>query len=247
MKHTCITCNKSYKKKINLDNHLIVCDLLHRGKQPKNEDEDEPIPSQKKMFQMLIDLGQKYSKLEEKVDELNKWVIKKKKKINMIDWLNANITPDTVFSNTIASIIIGETDVLFLLNNSLIDTINMVFDKTIYKFNEHSNPIFTFVQKANIFYVFNVEDNWSELSRENLIRFLSKVHMKIFKGFYDWKMENKKEILEDNVLSTKCDKTLIKLARFNLNEDELLFSKIKKEMFVKMKTDMKATIEYEFE
>jgi hypothetical protein len=48
MKHTCITCNKSYKKKINLDNHLIVCDLLHRGKQPKNEDEDEPIPSQKK-------------------------------------------------------------------------------------------------------------------------------------------------------------------------------------------------------
>lgn len=247
MKHTCITCNKSYKKKQNLDKHLIMCDLLHRGKQPKNEDEDEPIPSQSKMFQMLIDLGQKYSKLEEKVDELNKWVIKKKKKINMIDWLNANVTPDTVFSNTIASIIIVESDVLFLLNNSLIDTINMVFDKTIYKFNEHSNPIFTFVQKANIFYVFNLEDNWSELSRENLIRFLSKVHMKIFKGFYDWKMANKKEILEDNVLSTKCDKTLIKLASFNLNEDELLFSKIRKDMFANMKTDMKATVEYEFE
>ena len=40
-------------------------------------EEDEPLPSQHRMYQMLIELSQKYNRLEEKVSELNKWVIKK--------------------------------------------------------------------------------------------------------------------------------------------------------------------------
>ena len=42
---------------------------------------------------MLLELGQKYNRLEEKVDEMSKWITKKKKKINILEWLNTNITP----------------------------------------------------------------------------------------------------------------------------------------------------------
>ena len=105
----CVYCGKSYKKITNLNKHVVVCDLIQKSKRRAltgsglriEDDEEEPLPSQRKMFEMLMELGQKYSRLEEKVDEINKWVVKKKKKINVLEWLNANITPTITFENII--------------------------------------------------------------------------------------------------------------------------------------------------
>jgi uncharacterized protein YeeX (DUF496 family) len=98
----CVNCGKSYVKKANLEKHLIICDLLQTSRKKTKliiEDDDEPLPTQRKMFEMLIELGQKYSKLEEKVYEINKLVVKKKKKINVLEWLNANIKPNIIFDD----------------------------------------------------------------------------------------------------------------------------------------------------
>ena len=79
----CVNCGKSYVKKANLEKHLIICDLLQTSRKKTKliiEDDDEPLPTQRKMFEMLIELGYKYSKLEEKVDEINKWVLKRRRK-----------------------------------------------------------------------------------------------------------------------------------------------------------------------
>ena len=78
----CIYCGKSYKRKTNLSKHVELCELINNSKKCViADDEEDDIPSQKKMYRILLELGQKYSRLEEKVDELNKWVIKKKKKM----------------------------------------------------------------------------------------------------------------------------------------------------------------------
>jgi uncharacterized protein YeeX (DUF496 family) len=176
----CTYCGKSYKKKSNLDKHFVVCELLQVGKKrnsniERNQDEDEAIPSQQKMFQMLVELGQKYNKLEEKVEEMNKWIVKKKKKINGIEWLNTNIKPTINFHSIIDTIIINEDDIKFLFENSFNDLLNEVFSRTIYS---KDFPIFAFVQKPNLFYIYDSEIGWIELSRERMIKFLNKVHMK---------------------------------------------------------------------
>ena len=88
----CVYCGKSYKKKINLEKHIILCEFLNTSKKRQiNDDEEDDIPSNKKLYKILLELGSKFNKLEEKVDEINKWVIKKKKKINVIEWLNTNV------------------------------------------------------------------------------------------------------------------------------------------------------------
>ena len=212
----CIHCGKSYIKRVNLDKHLVICELLHKRKSSSLliEDEEEPIPSQKKMFEMLIELGQKYNKLEEKVEELNKWVIKKKKKINIIEWLNDNITPNILFDSLIDKIIVNQEDVKYLLENSFNDVLNEIFSRTIYNFNETENPIFAFVQKTNVFYIYDSIDNkngWVEMSRDKLIKFLNKVHIKILKAFYDFKKEHAIEIKSSDSYSIKCDKTMLKI------------------------------------
>jgi hypothetical protein len=248
----CIHCGKSYIKRVNLDNHVIICELLHNRRNTSLviEDDDEPVPSQRKMFHMLIELGQKYNKLEEKVEELNKWVIKKKKKINILEWLNENNNPNIIFDSIIDKISVNEDDIKNLLDNPFNDVLNDIFSRTIYNFNQDENPMFAFVQKSNVFYVYELIDNnkkmWVELSKEKLIKFLNKVHTKILKAFCDFKKERIQEIRASDNYSIKCDKTMVKIMSVEFKQESIL-SKVRSMMFAKMKTDMKALVEFEFE
>ena len=109
--------------------------------------------------------------------------------------------------------------------------------------------MFAFVQKANVFYIYEVVEDkkiWVELSREKLIKFLNKVHIKILKAFCDFKKEHSSEIKSSDNYSIKCDKTMVKIMSMEFNQDSIL-SKVRSMMFAKMKTDMKALVEFEFE
>jgi hypothetical protein len=245
----CVNCGKSYIKRVNLNKHQAICDLIQKGRELSRNaeaDVEEDIPTPGKMFQMLIELSQKYTRLEEKMEEVNKWVVKKKKKINVLDWLNANVAPNAVFGDIVDKVEIYDTDIKLILEQNLYDILNEVFSRNIYKFNEGENPLFAFVQKTNVFYIYNNDKVWVELTKDVLIKFLNKVHMKLIKVFFEWKRQKTNDIKSDDGFATLCDKTLVKLMSIEFNNDATL-SRIKGAMYAKMKTDMKALIEYDFE
>lgn len=260
----CVYCGKSYIKRVNLDKHLVICELLQKTKTKTSinpiidslyNDEDEPLPTQRKMFQMLIELGERYSRLEGKVDELNKWVVKKKKKINILGWLNANMKPNIVFETMIDKIVVNEDDIKKLLEHSFYDIVNDIFSRTIYNVDEYENPIFAFVQKQNVFYIYDTNTNdtntntnygWSELTKERLIKFLNKVHIKIIKAFSDWKMTKKNEMKTNEKLAELCNKTLVKIMSIDFKQDSI-YIKVRNAMYAKMKTNIKELIEFDFE
>jgi tyrosine-protein phosphatase YwqE len=242
----CVYCGKSYIKKTSLDKHVVLCELLNNSKNTIVEN-DEDIPSQKKMYQILLELGNKFNKLEEKVDELNKWVVKKKKKINVIEWLNTNITPEIKFDSLIEKITITQEDVKYLFDNSFADTLNEIFSRNIYNLSESEYPIFAFIQKSNVFYIYeNEEAGWMELNREKNVKFLNRVHMKLLRAFGEYKKANANKIREDESFSLLCDKTSVKMMNVDFRQETIL-GKIKGNMYSRMKTDMKALVEYEFE
>jgi hypothetical protein len=249
-KQCCSHCGKTYKTRTNLDKHLLLCELIHKRKSSNiSYNEEDVIPSQKIMYELLLELGQKYVRLEEKVDEISKLVIKKKKKINILEWLNGNITPNIIFDKLSEKISIDEDDIEFLFYNSFLDTLNIIFMKSIYLFEDNENPIFAFSQNNNIFYIFDKLSNnntWCELSREKLIRFLNIIQMKISKKLYEWKKTHSQKIKEDDNLLEIHDKAVSKLMSIEFKQESLLV-KIKSIMYNKMKKDVKALIEYEFE
>jgi hypothetical protein len=256
----CIHCGKGYKIRTNLEKHVNLCELVYKGKKSGGRvDDDDELPSQRKMFQMLLELGQKYNNLEEKVDEINKWVVKKKKKINVVEWLNANMVPNFVFETLHEKITIIDSDIQFLLENTFLDTVNEIFTRTLYNIEGESEikiPMFAFVQKANIFYIFDKNiinkdvdnDNaiWMELTRDKLMKFLMRVQMKISKAFCEWKKKKVDKNRDDDHFAILCDKTIVKIMGTEFNQDAT-FGKMKAIMYNKMKADMKALIEYEFE
>jgi len=260
----CVWCGKSYKNKVYLEKHGILCELLHncnKKRLNKNsasddvaDDISDDVPCPKKMYQMLLELGYKYSKLEEKMDEVNKFVVKKKKKINVIEWLNANITPSFVFDDLIGKIKITDGDVEFLMENNFLDTMNLVLSRFIYCNGESDNtsdcaPLFAFVQKNNVFYAFTSSTSgnvWMELPKDKLVSFLMSVQMKISKAFHEWKKPRARKIQDDENFALLCDKTLMKIMA-NEFKSETTFNKMRAVIYNKMKTDMKALVEYEFE
>jgi hypothetical protein len=165
----------------------------------------------------------------------------------VLEWLNTNFIPELLFENLSDKIPIIESDMEFLLENSFLETINEVFIRTIYNISETENPIFAFAQKTNIFYIYeNEAAGWSELSREKFVKFLDRIYIKISKAFSEWKKNNKDKMDNDENFQIQCDKTSVKMYSVDI-KNEITLGKIKTCMYSRMKTDMKAFVEYEFE
>jgi len=262
-KYYCNFCAKEYKSRNGLEKHVALCEIIYKTQNNKKvslEEEDE-LPSQRRLYQLLLDLSQKYNRLEEKVDEMNKWVAKKKKKINVLEWLNANSLPTITFENLCNKIQVLEEDVDYLFTNTFLDTFMKIFSRTIDELESTTKkPICAFEQKHGLFYIYqeekqdnqNNEDNqnkilgWSPLSRENLILFANRLHRKISKALSEWKKNNSQKIKDDDKWALIYDKTMSKLFSVEIKQDAT-FNKIKNALFNYLKTDIKSIIDYEFE
>jgi hypothetical protein len=263
----CVYCGKGYKSRPGHDKHAILCELIDRTKKKKKlriVDVEEPdiIPSNQRMYHMLIELANKYSNLEKKMEEMSKYVVKQKKKINILEWLNNNLIPTFVFEELPSKITTTNQTIELLLNNTFHDILNDMFELNIYKNDElcgnNMYPLFTLTQKPNTFYYYTTiqepqcqgldqpKYEWRELSKDKLVWFLNIIHMKITKLFTEWKKIHKQEIAENDSKSSICDKATIKLMSQAFKEDKY-YTKVKSLLYNKMKCDMKTLIEYEFE
>jgi hypothetical protein len=253
----CEFCGKCYKTIVNLNKHILLCEVVNRCvNKPGSIDKsiNENLPSLETMYKIIESLTIKYNKLEEKMEQLQKWVDKKKKKINIIDWLNENdkINPSYTFNNIIDKLNITQTAVDFLFSNSFYDTVTEILSN--YYNNQESNtiPLFAFNQKANLIYVFNKnqtieqKSSWKEISKEELVDFLDKIQTKISKCLKAWKNINEDKVRNDNKYSELYSKTIIKIMDVKFN-NETTITKYKSLLYNKIKVDMKSLIEYEYE
>ena len=258
----CEFCGKCYKTIVNLNKHILLCEVVNRSlNKPGKIDKpiNENLPSQETMYKIIESLAMKYNKLEEKMEQLQKWVDKKKKKINIIDWLNENdkINPLYDFDSIIDKLNITQTAVDFLFTNTFYDTVNEILSNYYNNNNNNCNPennaipLFAFNQKSNLIYVFNnnavvEQTSWKEISKDQLVDFLDKIQTKITRCLKEWKKINEDKVRNDNKYSELYSKTIIKIMDVKFN-NETTISRYKSLLYNKIKVDMKNLIEYEYE
>jgi transcription elongation factor Elf1 len=247
---TCVYCGKEYKSKTNLDKHYVLCEITHRKdkKRTEREEIEDELPSRKQMYKIILDLTVKYNELQEKVDIMSKYVDVKKKKINIIEWLNTSMAPEEIFDKSFAQRIgIIEADVECIINkgNTFYDALQLLFDRTIYI--SSLQPMFALSQKANCIYI-RTESGWEELSREKLIYFLNIVHFNFVKSLSAWNKKNMetKSTTENELLADVYSHATIKLMGVDFKKESIL-NKIKTSIYENIKKDMKSLIQHEFE
>ena len=245
--YSCYCCGKTYKKRETLDKHIVLCEIIDKSKKKKatSLETEEIIPSQKQMYNILVELTLKYNKLEEKMEEAQIWIDKAKKKMNIVEWLNKNVKPSITFGDLCENkIIVTEENIEFLFKHTFIDTFFEVLIKNIelLKINDENSPIQSFIQKANKIYVYDTTETdilFEELSREKLVKFGKQIHFKIVKELIEWK--NKRGISVD-----ECEKTsqiynnaLMKLMTIDFKQ-ETVIGKIRTNLYSNFKIDMRS-------
>jgi hypothetical protein len=247
----CINCGKGYNLKSALDKHVILCELITRTNKKKKlvivEEEEVIIPNNKQLYHMIIELTAKYDTLSKKMEEVSKYAIKEKKKINILEWLNNNISTSLTYSfqELSANIKLDKTQMNFIFNNTYNDILNEIFNQYIVAENI---PITAFIQKPNTLFIFNISNTsncWIELSNDTLITFLISIQMKISKLLYEWKQVHKEELKSNDKLGELYNRTLIKIMTPEFKQ-ERYYTKAKTLLYNKIKKDIKFLIEYEF-
>jgi len=228
----CIYCGKSYKTRMTLEKHLILCEISHQSKRTSshsnnnNDDDTDALMQQNisstKLYQIVVQLSMKCNRLENKLADLSKHVTKKIEKINIIDYLNNNTRttnyPTLLFENITEIINVEQSDIEFLFNNSFLDTVNHILSRSIYDNNAKNElPIAAFKEKKNTIYVYtkinNQEQNpsWTIVTSEKFIRFLNIIQFKISKAFSEWRKNNADLLNENDNHCILYDKTFSKL------------------------------------
>jgi hypothetical protein len=249
----CVICNKKYTKKSSLDKHKILCDFKTKTKRELKIEEEElgDIPTYGQLVKIVQEMAIKMEKMENKMEELNKWVDKKKKKLNVIAWLNENINPTFGFLEWVnVQLIVKEEHFENLMENSLFHTIEQIFEYNLPESNDIIYPISCFSQKSGIFFICEKNESgfpqWKQLVLQDLIILLKSIQNRMIKVLSKWKSDNQLKIEDNDKISILFNKTLIKLMNMSFHQDASL-GRIKNNLYNYLKTDLKTKIDYEFE
>jgi hypothetical protein len=253
----CIYCGKSYKTKLVLDKHLVLCEVSHKSKTQINNDDEIVLPSQKQLYQIILELSLKCNRLESKVADLSKYINRKIDKVDIIDYLNSNIVlkPSILFDNITETINIEQSDIEYLFHNSFKDTFNTIISKTIYnksKENQETISIAAFTEKAGTIYIYTTQskDNndkntshssWIVAPKEKIIRFLNIIQLKMSKALSEWRKQNIQLLNESDSKSILYDKTFSKLIGVEFKKDEI-YNKFYNSIYHKIKQQLNVTI-----
>jgi hypothetical protein len=206
--------------------------------------------------------------MEEKMEEMQKWIDKKKKKLNIVEWLNKNFTPSILFQERIRTFTVAEADIECLLEESFAQTVNNILktNVTAQRDGDNIEPFACFSEKNSVFYIYTKSDEtkanetkinelkanesvspmWSKMTTEDFSFIIKIIHSKLLQNLCAWRDTNSEKISRSDKLSEMYNKTVIKLMSVDFTQEALL-SKIRQPFYTYLKGDLKNMVEYEFE
>ena len=245
--YSCKCCGKTYTRKISRDRHYLLCELLHCSKREKKciEEETTNIPSHLELYKIVQELAYKNSVLEEKMEEMQKWLDKKKKKIDIIHWLTMNKTNiENPFSEWQKKMVVTSDHVQLLIEENIVKTICDIISENIIANQEL--PIVCFQQKTNLFYI-HQEEGWKRASPQEIILFIQHIHKKLWMELSNWKIKNMESMKNNSKLEDLCARTTIKISSFNFEQDSTYMCRVRTHLYNQLKIDLKNILEYEFQ
>ena len=199
---TCPHCNKQFKLKKTLLNHMMLCELT-------NKEEVAVIPTQKEMWIILQKLYNDNQNLKKRVEQLEKVVNKDVKKMNMVDWLNQNDRGINLELWLKTSVLVTIDDLKMIFMTDYARGLSNILENNI-KDNEN-NPFRAFSHKTKQLYVYE-KNKWRKCRKTDIMKVFDRISLNILKisKEYDKTLSHKEKYGADNIEYLKnCDKIMI--------------------------------------
>jgi hypothetical protein len=246
--YKCGFCNKGYKLKPNYVKHYIVCELLYKTKNEKINEEREKPPTIKELYCIILDMASKYEKLEKKVEELTKISDSKKKKLDVICWLNDKFVDIQSFTDWLNTIKITRDHLENVFKNDYINSIVQIIYEFIKNKNGENIPIKAFDQKENTIFMYSRTNNggggWCIMSQQSFSELFNWVNKQLLTEFVTWQKENKHHMYEDE-FSSIYTANVKKIIGLNMSQEQIQ-NKVKRDLYKAIKMNLQNIVEFEF-
>jgi len=204
-------------------------------------EESSDLPSLRNMYDVVMELVNKMSHMEDKIKELTTLLGQKEKKVNMVDWLNTqhvlNKYEVVPFEKLIGLIKVERKHLEFLFKNDYTSAIMMVLKECI---SGENSTIRSFVQKPNMLFVYANDSSKANeanassvqwmIMPDNLIQQLIHIVEKLLLcDFVKWQKENSDKMEQDD-FAVKYATNVKKIIGGNLTRDQLC-SRVKSEIY----------------
>ena len=245
--YSCQLCKKEYTRKSSLDKHKVLCEFKTKSKLDLQVEVEEVTdkPTYDQLVKIVQELSIKYTKMEEQFTEMQQYINRKKKKVDVISWLNAHVSPTVGFLEWINMVIIVEPyHFLHLLRPeiTIFECLQKVFEYNLLK-DDFICPLKCFTQKNGVFYICDnqIEEDsafaWREMEQKEFVSFLKQVHNKLLGKLSEWRKENYKLFRDDDKVSDQFNKAVIKLMNVSFGQDANM-SRVKNGLFHYLKEDL---------
>lgn len=209
---SCSHCGKQYKQRNALNRHAVLCQVTSKLLKGKSVDLLDELPSQREMYNLLIEVTNKCNYLEKKLVDIQKQIPSKSKKINVIEWLKINKTLNDNFENISIQTYMPNYD--FILNNKFMEIITNLFSNVKEKYNKESIPLFACKEMRNKMYIKH-ENEWKLIQQSFIQSFVLRIHAECVKQVQNWYTNL---IEKDDISNDKYHKFLIKHMNVNTKE-----------------------------
>lgn len=246
-KHTCSSCRRGYKSKVYYNRHVAVCELMCKSmkeRQQENEENDDT-PNIRVLYDVILELTNKMSKMEKKIQELTKMADLKKKKINMVDWLNENKIEGKQIDleEFILNINVNRIHLENLFQTDYTSGILKVLQDLLPFAEEASNPIKAFDTKVNLLFAFS-DSKWMILTDEKFQKIINIIVKQLLNEFVVWQTENASKMEQDD-FAIKYSANVKKMMGGNFTREQV-YAKVKIDLYKYLKVNVKNITEYHF-
>jgi hypothetical protein len=240
-KYECVVCKKVYLKKSSLDKHKVLCDFRFKTSRERQVEmeEKEDIPSYEDLVKIVQHLMMQMEKMEGKMEEMGKWVTKKKRKVDVLSWLNCNVHASVGFTEWMQHWIqVTPAHLDTLKENNAYVTMHRILEDNV----KNVAPIYCFVLKPSTFYGCEMGESgqaqWRKLEPVDLFHLFQKVHFQLTRYLAEWKLAHKKEMEEDDYLCILFNKMLYKVMSVEIyNVGDASVTKLRQLLYHSLKAD----------
>jgi len=253
--YSCSYCSKSYSRKDALNKHTLLCAFNSKKSIDRSKSNfDSDIPNIQQMYSIIVDLSLKYDKLQSDYDKLSKWVQQKKKKINIIEWLNEKCIPSITHDKWLDEIILTRKHLNYVFSYDFVDGILFILQDFLIIDNDNIlNTIKAFDHKEGALFVYDKinQDNdventiikWHIMTVEEFQKMIRCISLKIIVEFKKWQDENMDK-MDDEAFSKEY---IINFKKVMGNSDYYSqYNKIRNKLYKYLKINLK-NILYEFD
>lgn len=243
----CNYCNESFKNIPKFIKHTQHCS--HRPaserKKIKLKIEDD---EKTNLVNLVKEMNNRLNCLEFQYNEMKKYLVKERKKINVLEWANKNINPRIDYSNFIKCWMntnlqtIIESNIHYILENNYTTLYNLVF-KEFAKID--IIPLISFEQKVNKIFKFS-DEQWCEIQEGDIVQLTNNILMKSVKYILDIKNRLKEENQINDQFIMKFDRCVVKFYSIDIKTNRTFYA-INSLLYHSLKKDLKTIFTYDFE